>query len=59
MLQLQLAAHSGAFGTSIRTAPQWHDPLTDIVATLPITALFAHPFAVYPRCLSTNDGRVP
>jgi len=28
MLQLQLAAHSGASGTSIRTAPQWHDPLT-------------------------------
>jgi hypothetical protein len=28
MLQLQLATHSGADGTVIRTAPQWQDPLT-------------------------------
>jgi len=28
MLQLQLATHSGALGTSICTAPQWQDPLT-------------------------------
>jgi hypothetical protein len=28
MLQLQLPTHSGAPGTAIRTAPQWHDPVT-------------------------------
>jgi hypothetical protein len=28
MLQLQLPIHSGAEGTSIRTAPQWHEPVT-------------------------------
>jgi hypothetical protein len=27
MLQLQLPSHSGALGTSILTAPQWHDPV--------------------------------
>jgi hypothetical protein len=32
MWQLQLATHSGALGTSIRTAPQWHDPLLDILS---------------------------
>jgi hypothetical protein len=30
MLQLHRAAHSGALGTSIRTAPQWHDPVIAI-----------------------------
>jgi hypothetical protein len=34
MLQLQLAAHSGALGTAIRTAPQWHDPVTLIRGSL-------------------------
>ena len=28
MLQLQLPTHSGALGTSMRTAPQWHEPLS-------------------------------
>jgi hypothetical protein len=28
MLQLQLPTQSGALGTPIRTAPQWHDPVT-------------------------------
>jgi hypothetical protein len=27
-LQLQLPTHSGALGTSILTAPQWHEPVT-------------------------------
>jgi hypothetical protein len=31
MLQLQLATHSGALGTAIRTAPQWQLPVTDIL----------------------------
>jgi hypothetical protein len=30
MLQLQLPTHKGALGASMRTAPQWHEPLTGI-----------------------------
>src|SRR5690349_19399786 len=33
MLQLQLATHSGAAGTSIRTAPQWQLP--HVIMSLP------------------------
>jgi hypothetical protein len=34
MLQLHDPTHSGARGAAIRTAPQWHEPLTVIRGTL-------------------------
>src|SRR3954470_20076888 len=36
MLQLQLPTHSGAFGASIRTFPQWHEPVTAIPGGRPL-----------------------
>jgi len=68
MLQLQLATHSGARGTAIRTAPQWHDPLDAIDAAAPVipaTELgpacstvmlnsFQHP--IQRRCPLHRDG---